>query len=333
VKTVETMRLRPFTKADTPRVVDVLNAASLRETGHLRAVVDGTGAVRKTRWVAPGADRVVADVGGEIVGYAYLVVSPPFVVCEMGGAVDPDRWEQGIGTALVRWAEGRADEIAACAPAGSRVVLQATVFDSELRARRLLEREGYHTVREWVHRAVELDAPRVPEVNGVTIRPMNLEDDWDAVGPAMDEAFADHWGALIEPVDVPDCIALAPTGDSEQDGSYSNTPGLCFVALSDGDVAGCVLCNGKLIGFEGVGRVGSLSVRPRYRRRGIGRMLMLAAFDAFWRRGVRRIVTDTDAASLTDSNRLYASLGMQVYRRELTYEKEVRPGRELRRLT
>jgi GNAT superfamily N-acetyltransferase len=331
---MEAMRLRPFTKADAPRVVDVLNAASLRETGHLRAVVDGKGGVRKMRWVAPSAALAVADVDGAAAGYAYIVVSPPFVVCEMGGAVDPDRWEQGIGTALLRWAEGRAGEIAACAPAGSRVVLQATVFDSELRARRLLEQEGYHTVREWVHRAVELDAPpRVTTLDGVTIRPMDLEDDWDAVGPAMDEAFADHWGALIEPVDVPDCSALAPTEDSEQDESYSNMPGLCFVALSDGDVAGCVLSNGKLIGLEGVGRVGSLSVRPAHRRRGIGRALMLAAFDAFWHRGVRRIVTDTDAASLTDSNRLYASLGMQVYRRELTYEKEIRPGRELRRLT
>jgi ribosomal protein S18 acetylase RimI-like enzyme len=149
----------------------------------------------------------------------------------------------------------------------------------------------------------------------------------------MDEAFADHWGELIEPVDVPECDALALASDDEQDESYSNTPGLCFVAMCGDEVAGCVLCNGKLIDQAGAGRVGSLSVRPQYRRRGIGRALMLAAFDAFWRRGVRRIITDTDADSLTDSNSLYANLGMQVYRRELTYEKEIRAGRELRRLT
>jgi hypothetical protein len=59
---------------------------------------------------------------------------------------------------------------------------------------------------------------------------------------------------------------------------------------------------------------------------------MLTVFDAFWKRGFRRVITDTDAKSFTNAPRLYQGLGMQPYRREYTYEKEIRPGREVRRL-
>ncbi|HXQ37067.1 MAG TPA: hypothetical protein VN843_23860, partial [Anaerolineales bacterium] len=56
------------------------------------------------------------------------------------------------------------------------------------------------------------------------------------------------------------------------------------------------------------------------------------AFDAFWKSGFRRVITDTDANSFTDSTKLYTSLGMEPYRREFTYEKEIRLGKEVRRL-
>ena len=70
----------------------------------------------------------------------------------------------------------------------------------------------------------------------------------------------------------------------------------------------------------------------RATRRGIAQTLMLTAFDAFWKNGFRRIITDTDANSFTDSTRLYKGLGMKPYRSEFTYEKEIRPGKEVRRL-
>ena len=43
--------------------------------------------------------------------------------------------------------------------------------------------------------------------------------------------------------------------------------------------------------------------------------------------------TDTDADSFTGSYRLYLGLGMHIFRREHLYEKEIRPGQELRLLT
>ena len=111
---------------------------------------------------------------------------------------------------------------------------------------------------------------------------------------------------------------------------YWNTRELCFMALNkDNEVVGSCLCNAKDVEFKNTGRLGSLSVRRGYRGRGIGRALTLHAFHAFYQRGIRKIVTDTDGANLTGANFLYTSTGMRVYRREEDYEKVIREGKEL----
>jgi GNAT superfamily N-acetyltransferase len=171
----------------------------------------------------------------------------------------------------------------------------------------------------------------------LTIREMDLDNDWEIVSPAMDEAYADHWGAIpsgsVEAV-LEESETPKPSEEEEalEDSSYSNAPRYCFIVLDGETVAGGILCNEKLVERGDTGRVGSMFVRPRYRRQGIARTLLLAALDAFWKNGFRRVITDTDAKSFTDAPKLYTGLGMKPYRSEFTYEKEIRPGREVRLL-
>ncbi len=42
------------------------------------------------------------------------------------------------------------------------------------------------------------------------------------------------------------------------------------------------------------------------------------------------MITDTDGESFSSSYRLYESVGMEIFRCENLYEKELRPGKELR---
>ena len=76
-------------------------------------------------------------------------------------------------------------------------------------------------------------SPSLPD--GLVIRAMDLDHDWGIVGPAMDDAYADHWGAI--PDEIIDAVVQSQPVDEEvdeeppEDESYSNGPGRCFIAL------------------------------------------------------------------------------------------------------
>jgi ribosomal protein S18 acetylase RimI-like enzyme len=76
-----------------------------------------------------------------------------------------------------------------------------------------------------------------------------------------------------------------------------------------------------------------LSVLRPYRRSGVGRALTAAALAEFYRRGIRRVITDTDNASFTGANRFYPRFGFRPYRYEHVYEKKLRDGVEWRVLS
>lgn len=326
-------RLRPYVGSDVAGVVAVINADAAETINAQRAVVDAVGNPRLIRYVPAACEKVVVVTPDErIVGYAYFTDREQAIVSEVGGAVDPRYWNQGIGTQLLDWAEQRASALAADAPMGVKTVLQANLFESEGTAIQLFTQAGYRRVRDWVHLEIELAAPseeRVPD--NLALRAMDLDNDWDIVGPVMDQAFGDIWGSIPQVLQAPD-EDKSQDADQPEDDSFSNAPGFCFLVLADDRVVAGILCNAKLVEQAETGRIGSVFVLPEYRRRGIGRVLMLRAFDAFWHHGFRRIILDTDANSFSQAPVFYGTLGMRVYRHEYLYEKEIRPGSEVRRL-
>jgi mycothiol synthase len=327
--------LRPYNLADAPQVVEFINASAALTVGVNQAVVDSVGNVRLARYTPSISEKVVVtNAQNDIVGFAYYVNAEQYIVSQVGGAVHPDYWGRGIGLMLVTWAERQASVLTQYAPPGLRTVLQTNLYADESEAIRLFTECGFIKVREWAHLVIELDGllspPPLP--GDLIIRAMDLDNDWDIVGPAMEEAFADHWGTISVPFIEAEAEAEAQPIDEPEDESYSNAPGFCFIVLAKHTVVGGILCNAKLVERFDTGRIGSLFVGPMYRGQGVGRALMVAAFNAFWENGIKRIITDTDAESFTDAPKFYTSLGMRLYRREYLYEKEIRPGTEVRRL-
>jgi ribosomal protein S18 acetylase RimI-like enzyme len=329
-------RLRPTAKKDMAEMVGVINANALAVTGTPWALIDRLGRLRQTKYVPPNAERVVAVTpDDQIVGYQSLASEAPYLTHEVGGAVHPAYRGRGIGTMLLHWAEQRALARLPLTPPAAQVVLYGNIFEGDDPAHSLLSEEGYRQARQWVHLLIELNGPPPPPVwpDGVTVRLLDPQHDWPLVGPALAEAFADHWGAISEAVET----ASEEEGDDsdldDPDDPYFNSPGLCFVAQHGDQVIGSCLCNARHIEWPETGRVGSLSVIRPYRRQGIGQALLYHAFGEFYRRGVRRIVTDTDAASFTGAPRLYQRVGMRIFRRENLYQKIIRPGQDLRILS
>jgi ribosomal protein S18 acetylase RimI-like enzyme len=324
---------RPATIADLPAVVAILNANSLATIGTTRTAEHW----QHRHWYESGLklsqDTLVAvNPAGDIAGYAELTHEAPHLIHEVSGAVHPNYRRQGIGTYFLRWAEQRGRQLLPLAPAEARVILRTNFFDGERPAIELFTRNGYQQTRYFVHLRLEMREPPAGPAwpDGIEVRPLE-PGDWAKVGPALEEAFLDHWGVPDHPAneeeeenrDGPDHIEK-PVFDRD----YFNSPGLCFVAWAGDEVAGSCLCNAKTLEWPDSGYLGSLSIRRPWRRQGIGLALTRHALGEFYRRGTRTVLTDTDGRSFTRAYALYHKAGMTLYRQENVYEKELRPGRD-----
>ena len=330
--------LRRVDAESAATVAALVNAHSLGVVGTRRALIDASGDLRLARYIPSSAEQYLGHIAYAAPGaFFYFVARPPHLVAELGCYLLPGF--RTAAPAALEWLEERALALADGAPDGARMVGQTTVLAVDEVAAAALQARGFSRVREWVHFELGLDeAPDVILPDGVTIRPMDPRVDWPAVGAAMDEAFADHWGEM-----GPQLRTLLEDDEEEETGGeneaeeeaieddpYSNSLGLCFVAETGGEVIGSCLGNARTIEWPDSGKLGSLSVRRAWRGRGVGRALTATALAEFHRRGIRRVVTDTDNASFTGANRFYPRFGFRPYRYEHVYEKELRAGKEWR---
>ena len=102
-------------------------------------------------------------------------------------------------------------------------------------------------------------------------------------------------------------------------------PELWFIAWDGDEIAGYAVSHYR----NGKGWVSILGVRPAWRKRGLGLLLLNKSFEAFYERGTKEIGLGVDAASQTGATRLYKRAGMSVGSEYVSYEKELRPGREI----
>lgn len=331
-----TFTTRPASHSDLGSIVSVRNLAAIESRG-TPITADHW---QQRHWldndVNLATDSLVACLAdGRVVGFVELITEPPYVLHQMTGAVHPAYRGQGIGSRLVQWAWLRAGQNIDKAPDNARLILHHNLFDSDEPGRALLLDNGFTAVREFVHLRLEMTAPppTPTECEGIEIRPLQRTD-WPKVGPALGEAFADHWGVLMfeseedEEADEEDETPQPPRDPSIFQPDYFNSPGLCFVAWAGDEVAGSCLCNAKTVENPDAGYLGSLSIRRPWRRRGIGLALTQYALAEFYKRGTRQLLTDTDGESFTQAYNLYQKVGMKIYRREIVYEKEIRPGVE-----
>jgi phosphinothricin acetyltransferase len=70
----------------------------------------------------------------------------------------------------------------------------------------------------------------------------------------------------------------------------------------------------------------SVYIAPQAHRRGIGRALLLTAFDALRRRGIAAAELGVDSESPTGATRLYESVGMRTVRASEWWQKRLTPA-------
>ena len=96
-------------------------------------------------------------------------------------------------------------------------------------------------------------------------------------------------------------------------------PSLWFLACEGSEVAGVVL--NVFAKESNTGWVDHLSVRRAWRKKGIGKALLLHSFAEFYKRGVKKMKLSVDSKSLTNAPRLYESVGMKTVQQYHIYRK------------
>ncbi len=228
------------------------------------------------------------------------------------GRVHPDHRGMGLGTWLMDFFERRGVELI---QAGAQPKIAVSFPSVDAAARTLALGRSYRKVRTFWHMERDLADvdPDPPVPDGFQIRTVDPERDLEALHAGLEEAFADHYGWVAQPLEY----WMAETFTSEQ-----WDPELAWLAWEGDQLVGAALSRGG----DGIGWVGDLAVRRPWRGRGLGEALLRRSFASLAAKGTSTCGLNVDAASDTGATRLYERAGMTVRRAFDLYEKPLAAG-------
>jgi mycothiol synthase len=233
------------------------------------------------------------------------------------GYVHPAHTGRGAGTLLLAAVEARARELEPGLAPGKRVYLESAHLVGDPGAPALFSSREYQRVRTFFRmvRSLEQPEPQPLLPTGLEI----LAFDPDVHGPrlhaAFEEAFASEWGHNPQPYQA----------WREKVIGWSRFEASLVVVVWDGDeIAAFSLNYDKRMGDWGW--IGSVGVRPAWRRQGLGLALLQESFRRFADRGENTVALGVDSENPTGATRLYERAGMTVLWRADVWQKELRAG-------
>ncbi|HID50510.1 MAG TPA: GNAT family N-acetyltransferase [Anaerolineae bacterium] len=319
---------RPATMSDLEIVVNLLNACSEAQVGKPEHNVADT----RSEWISEDFHletntRLVFAPDGQLAGYIEVWDTNAIPVSPwVWGRTHPDYEGQGIGTAMLTWAEDRVRQVFPRVPDDARVVMRCGALSTHESSKALLTGYGLSPIRYFWTMVIDLaEAPPEPIwPEGIRIATFAEVDDLTAVMRATEDAFKDHWGYVEQPEEHElrqwhEWVNNDPVFDAS----------LWFLAMDGNEIAGVSLCRIKSSHDPEMGWVNALGVRRPYRRQGLALALLHHSFGELYARGKRKVGLGVDAQSLTGATRLYEKAGMYIYREYQDFEKELRAGRDL----
>jgi mycothiol synthase len=294
--------LRAATRADAARVSALCNAA----TRELHGEGDATESEVLTWFDLPGIETVVAEEGRELVGYMDVREEEGRVFVDV--RVAPAAHGRGVADALLARAEEWAREHV------PRAAMRAFAPERDHEVQAAVRRAGYELVRHSFTMQIDLPdeiaAPSFPD--GVTARTYRPADE-RSVFDTFNESFADHWDFQPQAFDLWRTFMFRTGHDPE----------LWWLAEVDGELAGVSINAWHFSGDPTYGWIGTLGVKPQWRRRGIACALLLQSFRDFRARGAQRVGLGVDAENTTGAVALYEGVGMRAVRRNDNFWKDL----------
>ena len=292
--------VRPARISDIEAVHEIITRQNTADFGDALSTLD---ALQKA-WQGTNleSDTCVAFADGKLAGYAELRDndSPSIFLAERNNF---DLAFQFL-TILEDKAASRKKET---------ITLFTQISEKNNTLLQLFAANGYKSNLSFLIMELELsEHPASPQwTNGITVRPFVKGQDEQATYQTDEEASKDKGYH----------DSLSYEGWVKRMGMEKETfdPSLWFLACEGNEIAGVAL--NVFVKESNTGWVDHLSVRQAWRKRGIGKALLLHSFAEFYRRGIQHIKLSVDSKSLTNAPRLYESVGMKTVQQYHIYRK------------
>ena len=308
--------------ADFPALAAFMGDVNVAD-GHNQVMTAEEAAIewRQTPGFVPTRDALLLDDPAGIVAHVNVdaQVRDGKVVHWIEGWVRQDRRREGIGRALLRWAERHSADLVRRRATPEPDLPQFVgfgVLDTNPAALAFAASTDYAAIRYGfqMRRPLDLPIPDLALPEGIELRPVR-EQDHRKIWDADVEAFRDHF----EPRERTD-------DDFEAAFSFPDLDTSLWRVAWDGDeVVGSVMNaifreENERLG-ERLGWLEHVSVRRAWRRRGVAKALIVSSLHAHRERGMEVAALGVDADNPTGALALYEGLGFRPYQRWNTHRK------------
>lgn len=315
--------LRPYAGlSDVPEMLRVFTAGNEADEIDERMSAAGL-----TTWLShpsehfdPANDVIVAEMGGEVVGYGWAFwVDTTDGLREYltRGHVHPAWRRRGVGSAILARNEAHLHGLAAAHDTDRGRVMGTFADERRPGAVALVLANGYQPVRyffDMLRPALEnIEVPPMPD--GLELRPVGDRVGYRRIFDADSEAFMDHWGGF----DASDASFEEWLDQPDFD------PSLFVVAWDGDEIAGAVINEIDAAENEALDRkrglLGSVFVRRAWRRRGLAAALVARSLLLLRERGMTSAWLGVDADNATGALGVYERAGFAVHSRGTQYRK------------
>ncbi|MFE1171341.1 GNAT family N-acetyltransferase [Streptomyces sp. NPDC058773] len=260
----------------------------------------------------PSENQVLVEHDGGVVGYSTIrwwhERDGTWLYLHRGYLL-PEHRGQGIGSAMLSWAESRIRQLVQQHGTAQTAVIGANAMASEQEATALLLETGYRRVFSLV----ELELSDLRQLSDGKPLPAGIR-----VGAVDPSSYRAAWKTVVDSY-----ADAAFTQRWTFESFLATADPTCWRAAWDGEImAGVALCSIRRHD-PAVGEVEELSVRAESRRLGLGRALLLDGLRCLREHGAETARLYTGTANPHRSYDLYESVGFRCQNEHVRYRKPI----------
>ncbi len=278
-------------------------------------------------FVAPSCtienDVKVVELEGKLIGVTYTYFLPSESKeerCYIFGGVLPEFRQHGVGAVLMKWGIQHGESLLQSTGRTLPKYLRANVSQQNKSAARLFGHFEMKAVRFEEDLIRDLVNP--PEID---VNPKYAIVPWDSARNeeariVKNLAFQDHWGST--PTSSEHWLQMVNGSSARLDHSH-------FAVNQQQEIVGLLLTHryesdDDLLGKR-IGWVDKLATLAEYRKQSIAKNLIARALHSYTEDGLTHAALSVDTQNPTGAYGLYASLGFELYRGTVTYERLINP--------